>query len=303
MGFRVDRFATLYVAKPLHRLTSSRNLSVAVLMYHNVSDVLDHNEKGAHPYYRTSTSPQIFAAQMKSLHDNGYKTVTCSDIVRQFAHPPTAIQRRIVITFDDGYRDFYTNAFPILQRYGFTAAVYLPTVYIGDRNKVFKGKECMSWAEVRELHRSGISFGSHTMSHPQLWNLRFSEIDTELRVSKETIEDKLGYSVESFAYPYAFPQADIVFTSRMRDLLRSAGYQNGVSTMVGRANAASDPFFLERLPVNSCDDPSLFAAKLAGAYDWIGKLQYASKKAKSQIGKFLGHRSASFSTVSQDHRY
>ncbi len=74
----------------------------------------------------------------------------------------------MVITFDDGFADFYTNAFPLLNRYGFSATVYLPTAYIGKSAREFKGVECLTWDQVRALDRAGVEFGSHTVSHPQL---------------------------------------------------------------------------------------------------------------------------------------
>jgi hypothetical protein len=74
----------------------------------------------------------------------------------------------------------------------------------------------------------------------------------------------------------------------LRDSLRRAGYRNGVSTIVGRANRSSEPLFLERLPVNSCDDRALFNAKLAGAYDWISTSQYLTKMVKARLRRSIG---------------
>jgi peptidoglycan/xylan/chitin deacetylase (PgdA/CDA1 family) len=189
----------------------------------------------------------------------------------------------VVITFDDGYRDFYHQAFPILNQFGFSATVFLPTAYIAENPASFKGTNCLTWTEVRQLSKHGILFGSHTVTHPQLWELSRAAVNQELANSKKTIEEKLGCAVESFAYPYAFPQADTDFTRMLRDSLRQAGYENGVCTIVGRANRKSEPFFLERLPVNCCDDAALFAAKLTGAYDWISGFQYVSKMVKARL--------------------
>jgi hypothetical protein len=115
--------------------------------------------------------------------------------------------------------------------------------------------------------------------------LDFLAIDNELQSSKQTIEDKLGSQAVSFAYPYAFPQADTAFINKLRDALQDAGYQNGVCTALGRANRASEPLFLERLPINSDDDEALFQAKLLGAYDWIAQPQRWIKMAKRRGGR------------------
>jgi peptidoglycan/xylan/chitin deacetylase (PgdA/CDA1 family) len=280
MSFRLDRFATLYLVNPLRRSASRNKPSIPILMYHSISDDA---ETGVHPYYRTSTSPQQFASQMKYLHENGYRTASLPEVVSQLQGKGVVVEKQVVVTFDDGYRDFYQHAFPALSQYGFSATVFLPTAYIGERPIQFKGKACLTWAEVRELNNHGILFGSHTVTHPQLRELSVPAISMEIADSKATIEEKLGSAVESFAYPYAFPQTDSDFTKMLRDLLRRAGYENGVSTIVGTANHTSEPLFLERLPVNSCDDRALFNAKLDGAYDWVSTSQYLTKMVKAHF--------------------
>ena len=281
MGFRIDRFATLYLFHPARRLAAAGKPSIPILMYHGIAG---DSEAGDHPYYRISPAPQVFARQMAYLEDHGYRTASLAEALRGLRDPAaaaiTASSRSVVITFDDGYSDFYQNAFPILERHGFTASVFLPTAYIGDERRQLKGRECLTWSEIRELQRHGISFGSHTVTHPQLRDLDAQAVKEEVVASKQTIEQKLGCAVESFAYPYAFPETEGEFKGRLRDLLGQAGYKNGVCTTVGRADSASDTFFLRRLPVNSDDDPRLFEAKLEGAYDWLAKPQYLMKLAK-----------------------
>ncbi|MGA8764170.1 MAG: polysaccharide deacetylase family protein [Candidatus Sulfotelmatobacter sp.] len=285
MGFRFDRFATLYLVDPLRRHAADRQPSIPILMYHSVSEDA---ETRVHPYYRTATSPQQFAAQMKYLHENGYRTASLAEIVDQLQGQAAMADKRVVVTFDDGYRDFYREAFPVLNRFAFSATVFLPTAFVGARTQQFKGRDCLTWSEVCELQRYGIQFGSHTVNHPQLRELSAPAINEEIATSKKTIEEKLGCGVDSFAYPYAFPQTDTDFKKMLRESLGQAGYQNGVCTIVGRASRGSDPFFMERLPVNSCDDAALFQAKLAGAYDWISKFQHVSKMVRSCLQRSVG---------------
>lgn len=275
MGLRIDRLTTLYVVDPLLRRTSAGKPSLSILMYHSIAD---EDETGVHPYYRTATAPRVFAAQMESLQRAGSSVIGLGEAIHRSSEPKAV--KSVVVTFDDGFRNFYTNAFPVLNRYGFTATMFLPTAHIGESQLSFKGKECLSWSEVRELQNYGISFGSHTVTHPQLHDCDAHAIKEEVVGSKRTIEQKLGCAVQSFSYPYAFPDADSSFKARLRDELRQAGYENGVCTTVGRNSPASDPFFLKRLPVNSDDDSHLFEAKLAGSYDWISKPQYIVKIAK-----------------------
>ena len=279
MGLRIDRLATLYIVDPLRRASSSGNASVPILMYHSIAD---EDEGGVHPYYRTATAPSVFAAQMESLHQAGFSVIGLAEAIRR-STAPEAAKNSVVITFDDGFRNFYSNAFPVLNRYGFTATMFLPTAHIGESHLKFKEKECLSWAEVKELHRHGISFGSHTVTHPQLHDCDAHSIQKEITGSKHTIEQELGCAVQSFSYPYAFPEVDASFKRNLREQLRQAGYENGVCTTVGRPGPSSDPFFLKRLPVNSDDDLQLFHAKLAGSYDWLAKPQYLVKMAKNWV--------------------
>jgi len=280
MDFRLDRLATLYFVSPLRRLLSDRGSSIPILMYHSI---LEDDESGVHGYYRTATSPKAFAQQMEQLHQAGYRTCSLAEAVAQLGSESGIGAKSVVITFDDGYRDFYLNAFPVLSRFGQKATMFLPTAYIGESPIEFKGKECLTWAEVRELEKHGILFGSHTVTHPQLATLDRRAIEKEIVDSKKAIEEKTGSVVHSFAYPYAFPQSNGEFKGMLRELLQGAGYRNGVCTMVGRAGCRSEPLFMERLPINSLDDEALLEAKLTGGYDWVSRPQSASKALHATI--------------------
>jgi peptidoglycan/xylan/chitin deacetylase (PgdA/CDA1 family) len=241
-------------------------------MYHGIQPGVSTR----HPYYETNTSPQAFSLQMKYLRDNGYRALDLDAALRALELGEN-LQKQLAITFDDGYRDFYTTAYPILSEHGFSATVFLVTGQTGDPRLRFKGIDCLTWNEVRELHSNGIRIGSHTVSHPKLKLLSQTQLDYEIGRSKQAIEDKLGCSITSFCYPYAFPEADQVFTNVLENTLTSYGYQTGVCTVIGRASSRSNRFFLPRLPVNTWDDARLFQAKLEGAYDWLHFPQYVFK--------------------------
>jgi len=285
MELRLDRLATLYLVSPLMRLASRQRASIPILMYHGI---VDEDDSGKHPYYRTTTSPSSFTAQMEHLHRSGYKTSSLTDGIALLKAKGASSTKDVIITFDDGYRNFYQKAFPLLERFDFTATVFLPTAYIGESRLQFKGQDCLTWSEIRELQKCGVLFGSHTVTHPQLSGLSKDAIEKEVVDSKIAIEDKTGRQVDSFAYPYAFPQADFEFRKMLRDTLVSAGYRNGVCTIVGSAAYGSDPFFMERLPANSHDDEELLQAKLAGAYDWISVPQSILKATKTCAKRICG---------------
>lgn len=272
-GFRLDRMATLHFYWPISRVLSQGNVNrIPILMYHTVHE----RSSDPRPYFETSVSPRVFAKQMRQLHSRGYSAVSLEEALQALGTGRDD-RKRVVITFDDGYHDFYENAFPVLSELQFTATVFLMTGYMGDDVSPFKGRDCLTWKEVRELHSHGISFGSHTVKHPQLKFLTSDELTEELATSKKTIEDRLGAAVRSFSYPYAFPEADGTFIRLMRETMLSCGYENGVTTILGTANSRSDRFFLPRLPVNNWDDPRFFQAKLEGGYNWLHGAQYLSK--------------------------
>lgn len=243
-------------------------------MYHSVSEPAT---DGKHPYFVTETSPRVFNAQMKYLHDSGYSTISVNRVVTLLNAKQLDDRKYVVITFDDGYRDFYSHAFPTLNKYGFCATVYLPTAFIDHQSQQFLGKACLTWSDVRELYEAGVRFGSHTVTHPKLKFLSSTELEREIWCSKDTIENKLGTRIESFSYPYGFPEADREFTRRLRNVLEECGYDNGMSTIIGSVHSPEDRFFLKRLPTNSGDDRALFQAKLDGSYDWLRRAQYLSK--------------------------
>lgn len=222
MSLRLDRLLTLYFFGPLSRFRKPKGLRVPILMYHSISN----ERETRHPYYWINTSPARFSEHMKYLHDNGYEVIPLSTAVEMIRscptsdlRPPTSCScnpqpvtrnpqpsvlstpntrhptpRYVVLTFDDGYLDFYTHAFPILQQYGFTATVFLPTAFIDGKRPGIRGKEHLNWDQVRELYSAGIDFGSHTVNHPQLHDLDWPEIEYELRASKEEIESQLNFS-------------------------------------------------------------------------------------------------------------
>jgi len=115
--------------------------------------------------------------------------------------------------------------------------------------------------------------------------LKSSEkIEESRNKSKEIIENELGSVIESFSYPYAFPEEDNQFKIFLRDTLKSCGYQYGVSTILGIASRTQNQFFLRRIPANSYDDAAFFKAKIKGAYDWLHAVQYTAKSVKSILG-------------------
>jgi len=271
---RLDRLATLYLTSPLVRFFGPKpGVRVPILMYHSIS----HNLFGmSHPYYHINTLPSVFSEQMRCLRNAGYRTV---GLAEAWAALDTGedLSKVVVLTFGDGYRDFYTDAMDVLTQCGFSATVFLVTSRIRQTSLRVVGADYLTWQEVKQLQRAGIRFGSHTVTHPDLRSMNPDQIEYELGHSKEVIEQNLGVAVDSFSYPFAFPEEDKNFARFLEDILQNIGFDYGVSTILGRAGRSDNKLFLPRLPVNNWDDTLLLHAKLEGGYDWLHRLQLLKK--------------------------
>jgi len=275
---RLDRLATLYMSYPLYKfMLKNRKFHIPILMYHSISSIPD---KVFHPYFQTNTDPGTFFRQMEWLANNNYRTIPLNMLEEEIKYPIHDRNKPFVITFDDGFKDFLENAFPILNLFNFTATVFLPTGFIGQR---WMGKDCLTWKEVRALQSEGIEFGSHTVSHPKLHRLSHKLLHQEIENSKKAIEHATGQKVVTFSYPYAFPQEDLAFIEVIGRILSDQGYTLGVSTRIGRVSVLDDMRFLKRIPINMNDDSILLRAKMEGGYDWVYNVQYLSRILKKWV--------------------
>ena len=183
---------------------------------------------------------QAFRAQMDWLAASGIPIVPLSDI----RDTPGAV----AITFDDGFRNFFEHAFPVLQRYRFPATVFVVTGYCGGRNDwpsqplrpVIPKLDLMDWSEIGLIAEAGISLGSHTATHPRLNRLSEADVEIELCHSRAILEDRTGKAVDAFAYPYGDSTPAV-----RRAVARYFGY--ACSTELGFVSRGSDPFSLPRI--------------------------------------------------------
>lgn len=152
------------------------------------------------------------------------------------------------ITFDDGYRNVYQNALPVLRDQDFTATNYFVARQINggnawDKEKGIPHSDLMSAAELRGWAASGMEVGSHTLDHPFLPKLSPELADYQIRQAKDELEQVLGAEVTAFCYPYGGE------TPELRGMVRNAGYSNATTTQGGLANAADDIYGLPRVTI------------------------------------------------------
>ena len=254
-------------------------------MYHSIPEKLC---GGPSSYYDLRITVDAFHRQMKYLNDNGFNVISLDEYLQARMTDSELPSRPVVITFDDGYRDNYTNAYPVLKEFGFKATIFLAVDYIdtgssadflSDRVGITRDIQFLSWPQIKEMSENGITFGSHTMSHKRLDLLARENFAYEISKSKDIIEEKTGKEVSSFCFPYAFPggRKREEFCRLARENLAGAGYKLGVTTTIGRNTPAQDIFFLRRIPVHVNDSLRRFAAKLAGGYDWVRRFQSFAK--------------------------
>jgi peptidoglycan/xylan/chitin deacetylase (PgdA/CDA1 family) len=273
--FRLDRTVTL-AAGILRRWARARRArpTLPILMYHSVSGV---PKKVSHPYFQTNTTPPVFRRQMEALRESGLRAVTLGEAVEHYARFNEWADRSVVLTFDDGYRDFSHNALPVLREYRFGATVFVTVAMVGRRAPLFDNRDCMNWEEIRRISGEGTEIGSHAMTHRRFHGLPATVLEYEMGNSKRAIEDETGKPVVSFAIPYAFPDHDRRFATEYSGIARRSGYRCAVTTRIGVEDHPDSLYLLRRIPVNEHDDERLFKAKIEGDYDWMGTVQAAKK--------------------------
>jgi peptidoglycan/xylan/chitin deacetylase (PgdA/CDA1 family) len=213
-----------------------------------------------------SFSPRVFRLGMAKLHESGYQTLSLLEAVDYLRQGTSFPDRSLVITFDDGYQTMYDEAFPVLQRYGLSATVFLTvgekgTAGPSDRLPSLEGRSMLTWREIREMHRWGINFGAHTLTHPDLARLPFDRVEAEVCDSKAIIEDALGARVDSFAYPYGR------YDRRSRQVVQQY-FACACSDKLGLITAGSDPYTLERVDAYYLRSDQLFDLMLTRLFPW-----------------------------------
>jgi peptidoglycan/xylan/chitin deacetylase (PgdA/CDA1 family) len=195
-----------------------------------------------------SISPSQFSAQMKWLSENA-RVISLAEMVSALKRRQPLGARTVVLTFDDGYEDFYEQAAPILRRWGFSATVFLPTAYCGRTNswpgqpKWVVEKPLLTWKQIEELVRDGFQFGSHSTTHPDMARLPTSEAEHEILESKREIERHTGTPAEFFCYPYGR------WNKTIREIV-SQHFSAACSTAAGTVWPNADPYLLPRIDVH-----------------------------------------------------
>lgn len=230
------------------------------LLYHKIDlPTPDVRIRGAY------TAPRRFARQISYLLKKGFSFYTASELIDIYKTRGEFPALSAAITFDDGWKDNYTNAFPILKKFGVKATVFLVPSCIGQTTaKVTADGEGarahLSETDILEMAGGGIEFGSHSLNHKLFHQISDREIEFEVTESKKAIENLLQKECRVFAYPAGF------FTGYAQNAIERAGFAAAFSTVYGAAET-TDLFALNRIEILRRDGyPFQFARKIKRSF-------------------------------------
>ena len=192
---------------------------------------------------------------MRYLVGAGYQPITLRDLIYHLTLGSSLPEKPIILTFDDGYEDNYTNAYPLLKKYGFVGTFFIVT------EPVDKGRAgYMSWAQIEIMSTHGMEIGAHSYTHPDLRGKSVDYIIWQAVGSKEAIEGRIQRPVRFFSYPSGRYDEQVV------NVLHSADFWGAVTIETGTRQSSRQPFELQRIRVQGRDNLKTFDLKLN--LDW-----------------------------------
>jgi peptidoglycan/xylan/chitin deacetylase (PgdA/CDA1 family) len=212
-----------------------RKLQVPILMYHYISAP----PADADIYRRDlSVTPALFESHLKYLTDAGYHAITLDDLLYALAQGRELPAKPVILTFDDGYEDNYTNAFPLLQKYSMVGHFFIISDFVNQERAGY-----LTWAQIEEMAAAGQRFGSHSRDHPSLKGQSDDYLVWQALGGKEALEEHLGQHPRWISYPAG------QYDDRTIAIYKSAGYWGGLTTQQGAAHTLDDIFELKRVRV------------------------------------------------------
>ncbi len=208
-------------------------------------------------------TPDDFRRQVDLIVEGGFTVLTVSafaDMLQRRARLPA---RPLVITFDDGFADFYDTALPTLREPGFCSTLYVCTGLLQGRPERIRvpalGDSLLEWSQLAEIQRSGVEIGAHSHTHPHLDTLSTSAAREEITRSKALLEDQLATEIASFAYPNGYSSPNV------RRLVAEAGFRSACAVKNAFSSPDDDVFAIARLMLTAMTPLTRFRAWLAGA--------------------------------------
>ncbi len=225
------------------------DVTVPILLYHRIR--ISPNES------RYSVSPEKFEEEIQLLQDWEYTSITIAMLIKAITEGTELPPRPILITFDDGHEDNYTNAFPILQKHGFAGVIYIVGNYLGADG--FMDRE-----QILEMHDAGWDVGSHSMNHYDLTKLDQDHVCIEIKASKNKLEHILGIDILTFAYPFGAKNKAAMSCVHEAGYIAAMGAE-GYADSQGKWNL----YNLQRVEIKSSETVNSFTRFLS----WQGPIE------------------------------
>jgi len=200
----------------------------------------------------------VFEEHIKYLSSN-YKLITLKEALHKITHGHLD-GKELVITFDDGYEDNASKAFPILNKYDASATFFITTGLIALQ---YLNQNMMNRKQIKMLHRNGMEIGSHTITHPNLTAISKDRLEMELKQSKSELEEIIGDEVTSFAYPTGFYNESVI------DMCKNAGYNCGCTVFHDFYIELKKKYEIPRIVVFPYDSVLDIKAKIEGEHHWM----------------------------------
>ena len=233
--------------EPRPDVPKAETYEVPILMYHYIRDAANEDELGK----GLSVHPDNFGAQIKWLKDNGYASVKLADLAdpEKKAISKTIYEKKkpVVISFDDGYTDAYTQAFPVLKKYGMAGTFFIIRNSVGKDDSFY-----MNQAQIDEMAKAGMEIGSHSLNHPDLTKISAEDLKNQLNESK--------LDADTFCYPAGRYNETVV------KAVKEAGYVAAVTTKFGVATEKSSLLELKRVRIEDTGVDA-FRMKIEAAID------------------------------------
>jgi peptidoglycan/xylan/chitin deacetylase (PgdA/CDA1 family) len=231
--------------------------AIPILLYHSVSD------RPTGDFGPFTVSRSQFAAHLDRLLAQGFATLTIGQLLERIQAQLPLLERTAVITADDGFADFETNAWPELQKRGMNATLYVTAGVIGSSARWLAPLHAerlpmLDHHQLLDLAAQGCEIGAHSMSHPQLDCLPRDHAAQEIQQCKDTLEQILGQPVDSFAYPHGY------YDHEVRQMVVDSGYSSASAVKDALSHVDDDQFALARITVKSDFDEPKIDQVLAG---------------------------------------
>ena len=249
------KYFSLYVNK--------KKYEVPVIMYHRVI-----NNPENEGVYGTYIYEDMFKKHLQYLKDKNYTVITFKDLDKiGWRNRFEKDREYIILTFDDGYKDNYDLAFPILKEFNFKATIFLMGSLTYNEWDVKAGGErkfsLMSVEMIKEMQDYGIEFGAHTFNHPKINTLSNEEIEHQIVDVKKPLEEKIGKEIITFAYPYG------ILNDYAKEMAKKAGYTFALATDSGSVCLSDDLYQIRRIAIFPNTNLFSFKRKVAGNYNFI----------------------------------